>query len=183
MKKINLILIIFLMIFCNVSHAKELILNNTKTSVYFSPKIKRSIDTAESKIVNMIKSAQSEILVQSYVFTNKLIATELINAKNKNVNVVIILDKNNTTYKYSVLNVLIINNVVPYIDSAHSIAHDKILIIDKKILITGSYNHTKAAENKNGENLLVIENPDLCKLYIDNFELHKSHSILYNCQK
>ena len=42
------------------------------------------------------------------------------------------------------------------IDSAHDIAHNKIIIIDGAIVITGSFNFTKAAEDKNAENLFII---------------------------
>jgi phosphatidylserine/phosphatidylglycerophosphate/cardiolipin synthase-like enzyme len=45
-------------------------------------------------------------------------------------------------------------NIPTYIDSKHTIAHNKIMIIDKATVITGSFNFTKAAEEKNAENLL-----------------------------
>ena len=44
-----------------------------------------------------------------------------------------------------------------YIDSKHAIAHNKIMIIDRNTLITGSFNFTKAAEEKNAENLLILK--------------------------
>jgi phosphatidylserine/phosphatidylglycerophosphate/cardiolipin synthase-like enzyme len=47
-------------------------------------------------------------------------------------------------------------------------------------LITGSFNFTKAAEEKNAENLLVIKgDPELVKKYRDNFEEHLGHSERY----
>ena len=42
------------------------------------------------------------------------------------------------------------------------------MIIDGKIVITGSFNFTKAAESKNAENLLIIKSPELAKLYTNN---------------
>lgn len=66
------------------------------------------------------------------------------------------------------------------IDDKHAIAHNKIMIIDKSTLITGSFNFTAAAENKNAENLLVIKgNKPLVDNYIENFEAHKGHSAPY----
>jgi len=54
------------------------------------------------------------------------------------------------------------------------------MIIDRSTLITGSFNFTKAAEEKNAENLLVIKgNPQLIGKYLSNFEEHKGHSDLY----
>jgi phosphatidylserine/phosphatidylglycerophosphate/cardiolipin synthase-like enzyme len=69
--------------------------------------------------------------------------------------------------------------VPTFIDSKHAIAHNKIMIIDRETLITGSFNFTKAAEEKNAENLLIIKSKDLSKIYIDNWKAHKTHSEMY----
>ena len=66
-----------------------------------------------------------------------------------------------------------------YIDGSHAIAHNKIMIIDKIKIITGSFNFTKAAEEKNAENLLIISSRELAKLYLDNWHKHKGHSEAY----
>jgi phosphatidylserine/phosphatidylglycerophosphate/cardiolipin synthase-like enzyme len=66
-----------------------------------------------------------------------------------------------------------------YIDSRHAIAHIKIMIIDKETVITGSFNFTKAAVEKNAENLLILQSKELAKPYIDNWNEHKNHSEVY----
>lgn len=54
------------------------------------------------------------------------------------------------------------------------------MILDRSTLITGSFNFTKAAEEKNAENLLVIKvNKPLVERYMRNFEEHKGHSEEY----
>ncbi len=53
------------------------------------------------------------------------------------------------------------------------------MIIDKEMVITGSFNFTKATENNNAENLLILRNRDLAKVYIENREKHKGHSEMY----
>jgi len=68
----------------------------------------------------------------------------------------------------------------PDIDNKHAIAHNKVMILDRSTLITGSFNFTKAAEEKNAENLLVIKgNKPLVDRYIQNIEEHKNHSETY----
>ena len=62
-----------------------------------------------------------------------------------------------------------------YIDAQHAIAHNKIIIIDKETVITGSFNLTAAAD-KNAENVIIIRSKDLAALYVDNFLKHKQHS-------
>ena len=66
-----------------------------------------------------------------------------------------------------------------FIYNSHAIARTKIMIIVKESVITGSFNFTKAAAEKNEENLLVIKNRDLVKIYMDNWYTHKAHSGLY----
>jgi phosphatidylserine/phosphatidylglycerophosphate/cardiolipin synthase-like enzyme len=66
------------------------------------------------------------------------------------------------------------------IDDHHAIAHNKIIIIDNTTVITGSFNFTKAAEERNAENLLVLKDaPELVKLYTENFNVHVMHAHPY----
>ena len=63
------------------------------------------------------------------------------------------------------------------IDARHAIAHNKIMIIDRRTIITGSFNFTRQAEHENAENLLVIKGrPDLAHAYVQNFLQHQAHS-------
>ena len=54
------------------------------------------------------------------------------------------------------------------IDSQHAIAHNKVMVIDAETVITGSFNFTKAAEDNNAENLLVIHDKVLAERYAKN---------------
>jgi phospholipase D len=51
------------------------------------------------------------------------------------------------------------------------------MIIDRKKVITGSFNFTKAADNKNAENVLLIEDSELAATYIDNWKSRAKHNI------
>jgi phosphatidylserine/phosphatidylglycerophosphate/cardiolipin synthase-like enzyme len=53
------------------------------------------------------------------------------------------------------------------------------MIIDKETVITGSFNFTKAAEERNAENLLILRSKELAERYIANWEKHKQHSQEY----
>jgi phosphatidylserine/phosphatidylglycerophosphate/cardiolipin synthase-like enzyme len=53
------------------------------------------------------------------------------------------------------------------------------MIIDTEVVITGSFNFTRAAEVNNAENILVIRSKELAKIYIDNWQKHKGHSGVY----
>ena len=118
-----------------------------------------------------------KILVQAYSFTADPLTFGLIEAKKRGVNVEIILDKSNETEHYSDLKILLDNDLPPLIDAAHSIAHNKIMVIDGKTVVTGSYNFTNQAESQNAENIVIVKaNPDLVQAYRQNFMAHKLHS-------
>jgi phosphatidylserine/phosphatidylglycerophosphate/cardiolipin synthase-like enzyme len=53
------------------------------------------------------------------------------------------------------------------------------MIIDRGVVITGSFNFTKAAEEKNAENLLILKNKELAKVYMGNWYKHREHSENY----
>ena len=170
---IFLFLIAGLTTFINIpiSHASDLTLNNTPTQVYFSPN-----GGCTEAIINEISHAKSEILIQAYSFTSVPIAKALVSAHKKGIHVEIILDKSNKSKKYSAGDFTAHMGVTTYIDSKHAIAHNKIIIIDKETVITGSFNFTKAAEKSNAENIIIINNSQLAQLYINNWQLHRQHS-------
>ncbi len=150
--------------------------NSTGTiDTYFSPR-----GGATESIVNEINSAKSEILIQAYSFTSKPISKALVDARRRGIRIVAVLDKSQRREKYTSADFIAHAAIPTYIDDRHAIAHNKIIIIDRAILITGSFNFTKAAEEKNAENLLVIrDNKPLVERYIRNFEEHKGHSESY----
>jgi phosphatidylserine/phosphatidylglycerophosphate/cardiolipin synthase-like enzyme len=53
------------------------------------------------------------------------------------------------------------------------------MIIDQGMVITGSFNFTKAAEERNAENLLIIHSKELAKVYLENWQKHREHSEEY----
>ena len=87
----------------------------------------------------------------------------------------IILDKSQRTEKYSEADFLAHAGIETFIDAKHAIAHNKVMVIDGETVITGSFNFTKAAEEHNAENLLVINDPELAKRYAENWKLHASN--------
>lgn len=144
------------------------------TKVYFSPD-----GGTQQAIIDQINSAKKSIFVQAYSFTNKDIVKALVEAQKRGVDVFVVLDKSNKTDKYSVADLLSHFGVDTYIDDKHAIAHNKIMIVDKETVITGSYNFTNAAEHKNAENTLIIKSADLADAYFGNWAVHQKHSQPY----
>jgi phosphatidylserine/phosphatidylglycerophosphate/cardiolipin synthase-like enzyme len=53
------------------------------------------------------------------------------------------------------------------------------MVIGGETVITGSFNFTKAAEENNAENLLIIRDMKLALRYIKNWKEHAGHSEIY----
>ena len=139
--------------------------------VQFSPK-----GGCTDAVVKELQKARREILVQAYSFTAMAISRALIEAKNRGVNVEVLLDRSNEQEPRSDLPLLLTEGLTPLIDAKHAIAHNKLMIIDQRTIITGSFNFTRQAELENAENLLIIKgHPELVAAYRQNFLAHRSH--------
>jgi phosphatidylserine/phosphatidylglycerophosphate/cardiolipin synthase-like enzyme len=142
--------------------------------VYFSPH-----GGATDAIVRELNKAKSTILIQAYPFTSAPIAKALLSAHKRGVKIEVILDKSQRTQKYSSATFFFNAGIPVKIDAQHAIAHNKVMIIDGETVITGSFNFTKAAEENNAENLLVIHDKKLAEQYAKNWQEHEKHSEVY----
>ncbi len=145
-----------------------------KTVVYFSPN-----GGCTAAVVDALGKAKKTVLVQAYSFTSAPIAKALVDAHKRGVKVQVILDRSQRTEKYSSATFLLNEGVPPLIDAKHAIAHNKIMVIDGETILTGSFNFSKAAEEKNAENLLVIRDAELAKQYTANWREHEKHAEAY----
>lgn len=146
----------------------------SRIEVSFSPR-----GGCTDAVVRELQAAKESVLVQAYSFTSVPIAKALLEAHKRGLTVQVILDKSQRTEKYSSATFLKNSGIPTFIDTAHAIAHNKVMVIDKQIVITGSFNFTKAAEESNAENLLVIRDAALAAKYTANWEAHLRHSQLY----
>jgi phosphatidylserine/phosphatidylglycerophosphate/cardiolipin synthase-like enzyme len=176
-----LFLLVAAVIWCVPGYAAPINSSGT-TEVFFSPR-----GGATEAVVHEIDNARKEILVMAYSFTSAPIAKALVQAHKRGVRVEAVLDKSNRKKQpsgrsgYSAATYLINAGIPTYIDDRHAIMHNKVMVIDSSTLITGSFNFTKAAEEKNAENMLVIKgNRALVEKYQQNYQEHKAHSDPYS---
>jgi phosphatidylserine/phosphatidylglycerophosphate/cardiolipin synthase-like enzyme len=136
-----------------------------KTEVYFSLS-----DNPQKAIIKNISQAETYINIAMYTFTDKEIALSLANAQQRGVKVRVYLDRSQIESTYSISRFLVQNGIKVRISSNNYIMHNKFAIIDNRLLLTGSYNWTFAANNKNEENLMVIDDPEIITRYQNQFE-------------
>lgn len=148
---------------------------NTSYVVCFTPG-----QDCEGLIVQEINHAQKSILLQAYVFTSTTIAKALTQAKQRGVDVRAILDKSQRTGKYTGATFLRHAGIPLMIDEHPAIAHSKVLVFDQQSVLTGSFNFTKSAQERNAENLIIIKGDSgLVRAYTENWNRRWKASVSY----
>jgi len=140
--------------------------------VYFTPPA-----NAAAAIVNAIDASEREVLVQAYGFTHNAIAQALVRAHQRGVMVRVLLDRKSQSSNRYVMDVLSDAQIELRQDDKHSIAHNKVMVIDQAIVITGSFNFTNSAATRNAENFLVLKSADLAEKYRLQWQNHWAHGV------
>jgi len=154
------------------ARAEDLLLTGVPAKVFFSPR-----GGAQGAVVREISAAKSAVFVEAYSFTSRPIAQALISARQRGVKVEIILDKSQID-RFNQADEVSQAGCAVHVDMAPGLAHNKVMVIDGEIVLTGSFNYTMSAEKENRENLLIIRSKALAKLYLDNWREN-----LKNCQE
>jgi phosphatidylserine/phosphatidylglycerophosphate/cardiolipin synthase-like enzyme len=122
-----------------------------------------------SQIVEAIGAARSEVRVQAYGFSAPPILAALVAARARGVDVAVILDRSDERRLCERDATLLAAGVPVWIDQVPGIAHNKIIVIDRRIVIGGSYNYTLSAERRNAENVTFIESEAVAARFLANW--------------
>lgn len=144
----------------------ELSLDGTKVEVYFSPD-----DHVLDRLVGLVWSAKESVHFLAYSFTQDELADALLSRHLEGVDVSGVMEArqvaSNTGSDYQRFRDA---GLDVRVDANPNNMHHKVLIIDERIVVTGSYNFSKNAEERNDENLLVIYDPQIAAQYMQEFQ-------------
>ena len=160
-KRIKLTIILLLTTIL-VSHF--FLISLAKTEVYFSLS-----DNPQKIIIKNINQAEAFINIAMYIFTDKEIVLPLTNAQKRGVKVRVYLDRSQIESSYSVSRLMVQKGIKVRISTNNYIMHNKFAIIDNRLLLAGSYNWTFSANNRNDENLMVIDDPEIIEVFQNQF--------------
>lgn len=125
---------------------------------------------SELKLCCYLNKAVKTMLVCVFTITNNNLADAIRDAVKRGVDVRVISDDECMKMLGSDVKLLFDEGIPVRVDlDAHAHMHNKFVVIDDYLLITGSFNWTKQAVNKNHENLIVIDDVPLCRSYTDEF--------------
>ena len=143
----------------------------------------------ETKIVDLIDSANSTLHMAVYDLDLAGIATAMVNAKNRGVDVKFITDEDNVGEENAEALSILDNGDVPWIDdtangsAGSKIQHNKFIIVDDATVLTGSTNFTQSGIhgdlNSNGElissgndnHIVIIQSSQLAAVFSQQFDI------------
>jgi phosphatidylserine/phosphatidylglycerophosphate/cardiolipin synthase-like enzyme len=123
----------------------------SEVKVYFSPN-----GGCDRALIQLARAAQMYLDAACYTFSLDSIADELMAAKNRGVNVRLILDRSQSGQTWCPASRLAAADIPVRINTHGGLMHDKFLVADGRSVATGSFNWTQAAVGKNDENLVVF---------------------------
>ena len=147
--------------------AAEYNLNGTKIKILFSPQDKIIIN----EIIPLIKSSKHYIYMPIFFLTHKALLNELITAHKRGIDIRIINDATNASNKSSITTDIRNAGIKIKTENYAGKLHTKSLVIDDKYSVIGSMNFTFSGENKNDENVIIIEDTDISK-YLKSTFMH-----------
>ena len=129
-------------------------INENEILLFFSPQSRGST----KGIISLIRQAEHSIDVSIFFLTHNKISKELVFAYERGVKVRIILDATAAKNGYSKHNYLRKHGIDVKVENWGGKMHMKAAVFDKKHVVVGSMNWTKAGEKKNDENTIIIKN-------------------------
>ncbi len=135
-----------------------------RVEVYFSPE-----DDIEARIIKILNTARRNIKFAAFSFTDNELGNALVYAKKRGVNVVGVIESKSLKNRGSEYRKLIRNGIEVLADGNPYNMHSKYIILDDSIVITGSYNFSKNAQEFNDENVVIIFSKAIAERFSENF--------------
>ena len=141
------------------------ILNGTPIQVIFSPE-----DNAVNNLIALVNDAQSSIRFLAFSFTDYPLAQAMLARAQAGVDVQGVFETFGSNSPRSELKTLWCAGLSVRQDGNGSFLHDKIILIDDSIVVTGSLNFSSSADEDNEENVIIIDNPEIAALYLQEYQ-------------
>jgi phosphatidylserine/phosphatidylglycerophosphate/cardiolipin synthase-like enzyme len=141
----------------------QMVIDGVQVENYFSP-----VDLVMNKLIAYVQGAQKSIRFMVFTYTDENLANAMIERYQSGVDVKGVIE--NRGASNGALVPLFCANVPVQVDGNKYTMHHKVIIIDESIVITGSLNFTKSADDENDDNVIVIHSPVLAQLYLQEFD-------------
>lgn len=144
----------------NVNLASDAVID-----IYFSP----AGNPLKDGILPILRSACKEVYVSIFYLTNRMIIDELIAAKARGVDVRVIYDAVGANNMKDLVTMMRSKGLKLKVEDWGGKNHEKNIVVDGKIFVTGSANFSNSGMYKNDENVLIFKSPVIAEFYRDYF--------------
>jgi phosphatidylserine/phosphatidylglycerophosphate/cardiolipin synthase-like enzyme len=124
----------------------------------------------EQAIIPVVNTATQSIRFLAFSFTDYPLANAMIQRAQNGVNVAGVFEKVGSDADSAELKTLHCANVPVRRDGNPAFMHNKVIIVDSRYVITGSLNFSTNAEESNDENVIILDNPEIARLYMQDFD-------------
>lgn len=135
------------------------------SEAHFSPG-----ENCRRQLLDLLTSAHQSIDISVFTISDDRLADAILTAHKRGVNVRLLTDNDKARDQGSDIFYLIDQGLSVRMDSSENHMHHKFAIIDKKVLVNGSFNWTRSATEYNQENILVTDDSSLVSAYLAEFE-------------
>ena len=146
-------------------------LDGTRIDTYFSPD-----DHVLTTLYDLLSQAEESIYFLAFSFTSNELGEIVRTQADAGLEIRGVMDReqvaSNTGTEYDPFRQAELDI---HIDGNDGQMHHKVFIVDKKIVVIGSYNFSKAAEERNDENIIIVYNKDIAEFFIEEFERVYGH--------
>lgn len=138
-------------------------LNNKEISIYFCPE-----DWCANKVLAELDKAKTQIRFMTFSFTHDQIGEILLKKHKEGFDIEGIFESRGIS-TYSEYEKLADAGITVYKDTNPNTMHHKVFIIDDHTVITGSFNPTRNADERNDENMLIIRDKDIVSSFLEEY--------------
>jgi phosphatidylserine/phosphatidylglycerophosphate/cardiolipin synthase-like enzyme len=146
-------------------------LDGIPVQIVFAPE-----DDVVSALLDVLSQAQSSIRFMTFSFTRDDVGEVLLERAGAGINVEGIFETRASRTEFSELPLLLCSGLPVLEDGNPFTFHHKVFIIDQKTVLTGSFNISNNATRQNDENMVIIQDADLARLYLQEYEKVKSQA-------
>lgn len=140
-----------------------------QVEIWFSKKQRYSYTTID-RVIHFMNQARKSLDVAMYSLTHDWLLPVFKQAHVRGVKVRILVDKQQAGGKESDAAEYRKMGIEVTEDRESGLMHHKFAIRDRKSVLTGSYNWTKGAEEKNRENFMILHYPHVVDKFTQEFE-------------
>jgi phosphatidylserine/phosphatidylglycerophosphate/cardiolipin synthase-like enzyme len=123
-----------------------------------------------NRVVGLLGSTKKMVDISVFTITDDRIADAIVAAHSRKVKVRVISDDEKAFDRGSDIQRLREEGIPVRVDDSEHFMHNKFAVFDQTVLLTGSFNWTRAAALHNQENIIVTDDPKLVRAFMEAFE-------------